>query len=84
MNSFNTDKRTSKLIRQYDNIKTFNQSKYPRISAETLLPIESDEVFYPPGHGYLFRSLKKSGMLDEGKEYIIVSNVDNLAATIDL
>ena len=43
---------------------------------------------YPPGHGDIFVSLKRSGMLDEfieqGKEYIFISNIDNLGATVDL
>jgi UTP--glucose-1-phosphate uridylyltransferase len=88
MNSFNTDKRTQKLTRQYGNIKTFNQSMFPRISSENLMPIGGEQGYYPPGHGDLYYSLAKSGMLDElineGKEYLFVSNVDNLAATIDL
>lgn len=87
MNSFNTDERTHKLTRNYDNIKTFKQSMFPRISAENFMPIAAD-TYYPPGHGDLFYSLEKSGMLDEllseGKEYLFVSNVDNLAATVDL
>lgn len=88
MNSFNTDKRTRKFTKYYDNIKTFNQSKFPRISVENLLPISETEMWYPPGHGDLFNSLEASGMLDEllseGREYLFVSNIDNLAATIDL
>lgn len=88
MNSFNTENKTKKLTKNYDNIKTFNQSMFPRISSEDLLPISNTEMWYPPGHGDLFRSLYKSGMLDEllneGKEYIFVSNIDNLAATVDL
>lgn len=87
MNSFNTDHRTTKLIRNYDNILTFMQSMFPRISEENLMPIETAK-YYPPGHGDIFYSLKKSGILDkllnEGKEYLFISNVDNLAATADL
>lgn len=88
MNSFNTESRTMKLTRHYDNIKAFNQSMFPRISAENLMPIFGPAMWYPPGHGDMFQSLKRSGMLDEllsdGKEYLFVSNIDNLAATIDL
>lgn len=87
MNSFNTDERTQKLTKKYGNIKTFMQSMFPRISVENLMPIAA-ETYYPPGHGDLFFSLSRSGMLDEllreGKEYLFVSNVDNLAATVDL
>ncbi|KAJ3285758.1 UTP-glucose-1-phosphate uridylyltransferase [Borealophlyctis nickersoniae] len=43
---------------------------------------------YPPGHGDLFEALANSGTLDDlieqGKEYLFVSNVDNLGATVDL
>lgn len=42
---------------------------------------------YPPGHGDVFQSLYDSGLLDqllnEGKEYIFISNIDNLAATVN-
>lgn len=42
---------------------------------------------YPPGHGDIFDALNHSGLLDEllsqGKEYLFVSNVDNLGATVD-
>lgn len=88
MNSFNTEARTKKLTKHYDNIKAFNQSMFPRISAENLMPISGPGMWYPPGHGDIFQSLKRSGMLDEllseGKEYLFVSNIDNLAATVDL
>lgn len=89
MNSFNTDVRTKKLTRHYDNIRTFNQSMFPRISAENFMPIsDENQLYYPPGHGDLFYSIEKSGMLDEllkeGKKYLFVSNGDNLAATVDL
>ena len=44
--------------------------------------------WYPPGHGDIYTSLKRSGLLDqfmaEGKEYMFVSNIDNLGATVDL
>lgn len=43
MNSFNTDEDTTRIIKKYTgqnvNILTFNQSRYPRISKESLLPI---------------------------------------------
>lgn len=90
MNSFNTEKVTNKLIKRYKGIRTFTQSVYPRLCAETLLPVcpsFGNDAIYPPGHGDLFYSLKESGELDsllqEGKEYLFVSNIDNLAATVD-
>ncbi len=39
----------------------------------------------PPGHGDLYNALLRSGLLDQlledGKEYLFVSNSDNLGAT---
>ncbi|XP_069023494.1 UTP--glucose-1-phosphate uridylyltransferase-like isoform X3 [Embiotoca jacksoni] len=100
MNSFNTDEDTKKILQKYKhhrvNIHTFNQSRYPRINKESLLPIaqnmgmsgENAEAWYPPGHGDVYASFSNSGLLDkllsEGKEYIFVSNIDNLGATVDL
>lgn len=100
MNSFNTDEETNKIINKYNHIKvkifTFNQSRYPRIDRDSLLPIartatyksEIEEAWYPPGHGDLYESLYNSGLLDmfinENKEYMFVSNSDNLGASVDL
>lgn len=96
MNSFNTDAETSKIIQKYKGhqvqIMTFNQSRFPRVTKDSLLPVPNDATgkngdWYPPGHGDLFESLYQSGTLDElirqGKEYLFVSNVDNLGATVD-
>ncbi|XP_053471897.1 UTP--glucose-1-phosphate uridylyltransferase isoform X1 [Ictalurus furcatus] len=100
MNSFNTDEDTKKILQKYTHhrvkIHTFNQSRYPRINKESLLPVatnmgltgENSEAWYPPGHGDIYTSFYNSGLLDqlimEGKEYIFVSNIDNLGATVDL
>ncbi|KAI8907231.1 UTP--glucose-1-phosphate uridylyltransferase family [Gorgonomyces haynaldii] len=97
MNSFNTDVETKRIIQKYRSqglsIMTFNQSRFPRIKKESLLPISQDPVgqnadWYPPGHGDLFEALANSGLLDtllaEGKEYLFVSNIDNLGATVDM
>jgi UTP--glucose-1-phosphate uridylyltransferase len=44
--------------------------------------------FYPPGHGNVFASLQACGLLDkliqEGRDVIFVSNVDNTAAAVDV
>ncbi len=97
MNSFNTDEETNKIVQKYKghdlSIMTFNQSRFPRVLKESLTPMPSspnDDIskWYPPGHGDLFESLANSGVLDQliadGKEYLFVSNVDNLGATVDL
>jgi len=96
MNSFNTHRETEKIIKKYADskvdVKTFNQSRHPRILKETLLPapdkLEGDSAdWYPPGHGDVYYSLLSSGLLkqllDEGREYLFISNVDNLGATVD-
>eukprot|EP00730_Choanoeca_flexa_P002410 TRINITY_DN1103_c0_g1_i2.p1 TRINITY_DN1103_c0_g1~~TRINITY_DN1103_c0_g1_i2.p1 ORF type:complete len:495 (+),score=166.01 TRINITY_DN1103_c0_g1_i2:109-1593(+) len=92
MNSFNTHEDTLKVLRKYKTqVHTFNQSRYPRIMKETLLPLPHDNTnrseWYPPGHGDLYRSFYESGvlqqMLDEGKEWVFVSNIDNLGAVVD-
>jgi UTP--glucose-1-phosphate uridylyltransferase len=93
MTSFNTHEDTLRIIKKYANqqlrITTFNQSRYPRIFKETLLPCpkradDDKKHWYPPGHGDLYNALLHSGVLDqllaEGKEYLFVSNSDNLGA----
>ncbi|XP_061168317.1 UTP--glucose-1-phosphate uridylyltransferase-like [Saccostrea echinata] len=98
MNSFNTDEDTEKILKKYSQVKvkifTFNQSRYPRISRESLLPIAANfsadylESWYPPGHGDVYQSLANSNLLDQfikdGKKYLFMSNIDNLGATVDL
>lgn len=97
MNSFNTDEDTQTIIKKYQShnvtVKTFNQSRFPRVFKDSLLPVpknfdDSIDCWYPPGHGDLFESITNSGVLDElldqGKEYLFVSNVDNLGAVVDL
>ncbi|KAM0752547.1 UTP-glucose-1-phosphate uridylyltransferase 2 [Meredithblackwellia eburnea MCA 4105] len=97
MNSFNTDSDTARIIQKYANhnieLMTFNQSRYPRVNKESLLPTprsayEEKGGWYPPGHGDLFDAITNSGLVDkllsQGKEYLFVSNVDNLGAVVDL
>jgi UTP--glucose-1-phosphate uridylyltransferase len=95
MNSFNTDEDTAAVLHKYagcaTTIKSFNQSKFPRMYRDTMQPAPKTygdkEGWYPPGHGDLYRSLADSGMLDqliaEGKEYLFVSNIDNLGSVVD-
>ena len=46
MNSFNTDEETHKIIKKYAGFRvrilTFNQSRYPRINKESLMPVARD------------------------------------------
>jgi len=98
MNSFNTHEETEKVLQKYGHVSVkifnFNQSKYPRIDRETLLPVATsidgsqNECWYPPGHGDIYQAFYQSGLLDQfieqGKEYMFLSNIDNLGATVDL
>ena len=97
MNSFNTDKDTEHSIKKYSanriRIRSFNQSRFPRVYKDSLLPVPTEydsplDAWYPPGHGDLFESLHVSGELDaliaQGREILFVSNGDNLGATVDL
>lgn len=99
MNSFNTDEDTQKVIRKYQGFQvktyTFNQSRYPRVNKESLMPVAKSaganadlDAWYPPGHGDFYHSFQNSGLLQEfikqGKEYVFISNIDNLGATVDL
>lgn len=99
MNSFNTHEETVRIIRKYRmhnlSIHTFNQSCYPFIIKETMLPLPNTKFdratrdkWYPPGHGDVYHALFDSGLLEnlvnQGKEYIFISNVDNLGATVNL
>jgi UDP-N-acetylglucosamine pyrophosphorylase len=69
-------------------------SRYPRLDRETLLPVATsidgsdNECWYPPGHGDVYQAFYQSGLLDkfieEGKEFMFLSNIDNLGATVDL
>uniref|UniRef100_A0A0D3EM20 UTP--glucose-1-phosphate uridylyltransferase n=1 Tax=Oryza barthii TaxID=65489 RepID=A0A0D3EM20_9ORYZ len=94
MNSFNTSL-VNKIVEKYTNIEihTFNQNKYPHIITEKFLPLSSEgstgsHCWYPPGHGDVFFSLCKSGILDtmlsQGKEYVFIASSENLGATVDI
>ncbi|KAH7913910.1 UTP-glucose-1-phosphate uridylyltransferase [Hygrophoropsis aurantiaca] len=96
MTSFNTHEDTLRIIKKYASrqirITTFSQSRYPRIWKETLQPCprhagDDKKLWYPPGHGDLYNSLVHSGVLGQllasGKEYLFVSNSDNLGAAVD-
>jgi len=98
MNSLNTDDDTKGELSRIDEditLEHFMQSTYPRLQPNTFEPLRTGEYskenakfWYPPGHGDLYFALKRSGVLrrlkDRGIEYLFVSNVDNLGATMDL
>ncbi|EAL47364.2 UDP-glucose pyrophosphorylase, putative [Entamoeba histolytica HM-1:IMSS-B] len=98
MNSFSTNVETEKVIKKYEQdndvrILTFLQHKFPRIDAQTLLPVCTElngrkEEWYPPGHGDFLQSFVDSKafqtLKEEGKEYLFLSNSDNLGAIPDI
>ncbi len=75
-------------------INLYLSIRYPRVDRETLLPVATsidgsqNECWYPPGHGDVYEAFYQSGLLDQfieqGKEYMFLSNIDNLGATVDL
>jgi len=95
MNSFNTHEETKKVVEKYENevrVFNFNQSCYPRIFKEPLLPMPKDHQgaksdWYPPGHGDLYEAFYNSGLLEDllkqGIKYAFISNIDNLGAIVD-
>ncbi|KAK3262508.1 hypothetical protein CYMTET_28642 [Cymbomonas tetramitiformis] len=98
MNSFSTSEDTKEFLSKDhgDILKEKDielvQNKSPKVNAKTLEPALFPEnpalEWCPPGHGDLYAALLGSGMLDrlleDGIEYLFVSNSDNLGATMDL
>jgi UDP-N-acetylglucosamine pyrophosphorylase len=97
MNSFSTSADTATALQKYPALgepKTLElmQNKVPKIDVKSLLPVDWPDnpahEWCPPGHGDIYPSLLGSGLLDrllgERKEYLFVSNSDNLGATLDL
>jgi UTP--glucose-1-phosphate uridylyltransferase len=96
MNSFNTDEDTRRYFRKKTGSfriepQYFQQNRFPKIMADTLEPAQWPQdpelEWNPPGHGDLYAALRASGMLqrllEQGKRYAFVSNVDNLGAVVD-
>jgi UTP--glucose-1-phosphate uridylyltransferase len=88
MNSFSTRDATREA---HPAIEDFLQSMEPKLSADSLAPVEwpghPELEWAPPGHGDIYPSLVASGMLGDllgrGFEYAFVSNSDNLGAVLD-
>lgn len=74
---------------------SFNENKSPKISVHldsktftpASFPADQSLEWAPPGHADVYPALFESGLLDEltnkGYEYIFISNVDNLGATLN-
>jgi UTP--glucose-1-phosphate uridylyltransferase len=69
----------------------FLQSMIPKLDAESLMPVQWPAApaleWCPPGHGDVYGALRRSGMLaallDRGFDYAMISNSDNLGATLE-
>ncbi|HET9074547.1 MAG TPA: UTP--glucose-1-phosphate uridylyltransferase [Solirubrobacteraceae bacterium] len=69
----------------------FLQSMVPKLEAESLSPVSWPAnpalEWCPPGHGDVYSALRGSGMLAalraHGIRWVMISNADNLGATVD-
>jgi UTP--glucose-1-phosphate uridylyltransferase len=69
----------------------FLQSMIPKLDADTLGPVGWEQnpslEWCPPGHGDVYGALRRSGLLEalleRGCRYAMISNSDNLGATLD-
>jgi UTP--glucose-1-phosphate uridylyltransferase len=69
----------------------FLQSLVPKLDAEQLTPVSWPKApaleWCPPGHGDVYGALRRSGMLaallQAGYRYAMISNSDNLGATVE-
>ncbi|GAB4203362.1 MAG: UTP--glucose-1-phosphate uridylyltransferase [Roseiflexaceae bacterium] len=97
MNSFSTDEDSRAALAAYPQLAgdlplTVMQHKIPKVDRASLTPAEWPEntalEWCPPGHGEVYIVLRTSGVLDalleRGYEFLFISNVDNLGATLDL
>jgi UTP--glucose-1-phosphate uridylyltransferase len=90
MNSFFTHDPTMEIIGRFDlSVLTFIQNQIPRLIEGTLAPLESgtDDDWAPPGHGDVYESLQRTGLLNklrrDGCRWGFISNLDNLAACVE-
>jgi len=97
MNSFSTSADTLAALAPYAELGDpaqleLLQNKIPKVDAATLEPAmwpqDPELEWCPPGHGDLYAVLATNGVIDrlleEGIQYVFVSNSDNLGATLDL
>ncbi|MDQ6605263.1 MAG: UTP--glucose-1-phosphate uridylyltransferase [Actinomycetota bacterium] len=96
MNSQATQAATVKALAEHpelnDGLPTdFLQSMIPKLDAETFGPVswpaDPSLEYCPPGHGDVYGALRRSGMLaallERGCRFAMISNSDNLGATLD-
>ena len=97
MNSEATQAESLESLREYPELAVdgleldFLQSMIPKLDAEQMAPVswppEPALEWCPPGHGDVYGALRRSGMLaallERGFEFAMISNADNLGATLD-
>jgi UTP--glucose-1-phosphate uridylyltransferase len=97
MNSFATRDDTLAALERYPELALdevpldFLQGKVPKLLADGYEPASWPDdpalEWAPPGHGDVFGSLAATGLLEElleqGYEYVFLSNSDNLGATLE-
>jgi UTP--glucose-1-phosphate uridylyltransferase len=96
MNSRATSEATAAHLREHgwfgypqDRLWSFEQQWTLRLRPDgsPLLDAEGRPSFYGPGHGDMLPCLRRSGLLDrflrEGGRVLLMSNVDNVVATLD-
>jgi len=97
MNSFRTSADTLDALARYADLPVeglpleFQQNREPRLLAEDLSPVtwpkDPSQEWCPPGHGDIYTALRGTGLIDtmieQGYDYVFVSNSDNLGAVPD-
>jgi UTP--glucose-1-phosphate uridylyltransferase len=97
MNSFRTHEETEAILAAYPDLPVrglplgFLQSAEPKVRIDDLTPVDwpanPELEWCPPGHGDVYLSLARTGLLDAlrgmGIRYAFLSNADNLGATCD-
>ena len=79
-------------LREQGAPRDFLQGREPKLRADDRYPVQwpadPELEWCPPGHGDLYTALAASGTLDQlldaGLRWCLVSNADNLAATVDV
>jgi UTP--glucose-1-phosphate uridylyltransferase len=93
MNSDATEADTHRALAEKPELEatTFLQSMEPKLGAADLAPVSwpADPAleWCPPGHGDVYGALRRSGvletLLERGFEHAMISNSDNLGATVE-
>ena len=96
MNSEATREETAQALAQHTELDVglpldFVQSMIPKLVADGHAPVHWPDApsleWCPPGHGDVYGALRRSGLLaallEQGFRYAMITNSDNLGATVD-